>query len=556
MNTKFKFISTSLVALSLLVGCSTKSLKFDANPLQSDSKNIKKERLTEEERLSWSSADLIQDTIPGMSVRRAYEEIIRDQEGQVVIVAVIDSGIDHEHEDLSSVMWVNPNETNNNQDDDGNGYVDDIHGWNFLGDIVEENMEFTRIVRDYEDAYGIPSKDHVPQDEEAYEFYKRAKAELDKKYGESVRSTQYYKSLKKNLQEGVEELKVAMQVDELTFENLSEFKPETSDLKSNRSFLMNVLSQSGGSIEDVFEQLNEGIEYFEERVNSHFNKELRARTNKLGDDENDFSVTVYGNNQISGPDPEKKDAKHGTHVAGIIAADRSNDVGIDGVAQNVQIMAIRAVPDGDEYDKDITMAFRYAVNNGAKVINTSFGKYFSTHPEKVEEAMKYAAENDVLIVNAAGNDSYDLDEVRVYPNDQTPENETEFINNFLNVGSITSSYGRDMVSPFSNYGKKSVDIFAPGSDIYAPTPLNNYEYLQGTSMAAPAVAGVAALIRSYYPKLTAKQVKQIIMDSGLTYDGDVIVGGNPSDLRPFAELSVSGRIANLYNALILASKTK
>lgn len=556
MKKQIRIFSGALLAASLLAGCSTKSLKFDAVALKSDSQLVKKQRLTQEQLISWAAADLVQDTIPGMSVDRAYAEIIRDQEGQLIIVGVIDSGIDNEHEDLKNVMWVNPNETLNGKDDDGNGYIDDIHGWNFLGDIVEENMEYTRIVRDYEDVYGVPQKDHQPKDANAFALYQKAKAELDKEYGDAVRRGQYYKSLKKNLQEGVDELKKAMQVEELTFDNLSEFKPEDSDLKSSRSFLMNVLSQSGGDIDDVFEQLQEGINYFEGRVDTHFNKELRARSTKLGDDENDFSVTIYGNNQVSGPDPKKEDAKHGTHVAGIIAADRSNNIGINGVAQNVKILSVRAVPDGDEYDKDIAMAFRYAVDNGAKVINTSFGKYFSTHPEKVEEAMKYAADNDVLIVNAAGNDALNLDETRVYPNDQTPENETEFIDNFLNVGSITPSYGKEMVSGFSNYGKKSVDIFAPGSQIYSTTPLNEYEFLQGTSMAAPNVAGIAALIRSYYPKLSAAQVKKIIMDSGLTFDGDVIVGGDPSTTMPFSELSVSGKIANLYNALILASKTK
>lgn len=556
MKKQIRIFSGALLAASLLAGCSTKSLKFDAVALKSDSQLVKKQRLTQEQLISWAAADLVQDTIPGMSVDRAYAEIIRDQEGQLVIVGVIDSGIDNEHEDLKNVMWVNPNETLNGKDDDGNGYIDDIHGWNFLGDIVEENMEYTRIVRDYEDVYGVPQKDHQPKDANAFALYQKAKAELDKEYGDAVRRGQYYKSLKKNLQEGVDELKKAMQVEELTFDNLSEFKPEDSDLKSSRSFLMNVLSQSGGDIDDVFEQLQEGINYFEGRVDTHFNKELRARSTKLGDDENDFGVTIYGNNQVSGPDPKKEDAKHGTHVAGIIAADRSNNIGINGVAQNVRILSVRAVPDGDEYDKDIAMAFRYAVDNGAKVINTSFGKYFSTHPEKVEEAMKYAADNDVLIVNAAGNDALNLDETRVYPNDQTPENETEFIDNFLNVGSITPSYGKEMVSGFSNYGKKSVDIFAPGSQIYSTTPLNEYEFLQGTSMAAPNVAGIAALIRSYYPKLSAAQVKKIIMDSGLTFDGDVIVGGDPSSTMPFSELSVSGKIANLYNALILASKTK
>jgi subtilisin family serine protease len=259
---------------------------------------------------------------------------------------------------------------------------------------------------------------------------------------------------------------------------------------------------------------------------------------------------------VSGPTEEKEDARHGTHVAGIIAANRSNDTGMKGVAENVLIMPIRAVPDGDEYDKDIALGIRYAVDNGASIINTSFGKYFSTHPEWVMDAIKYAADNDVLIVNAAGNEGLNLDENRVYPNDETPENPTNIVDTFINVGSITSEYGRNLVSGFSNYGKNSVDLFAPGSSIYSTTPLNSYEFLQGTSMAAPNVAGVAAMIRSLYPKLSAAQVKQILMDSGLTTDQKVIIGGDPQNTKPFDELSVSGKIVNMYNAIILASKTK
>jgi subtilisin family serine protease len=284
--------------------------------------------------------------------------------------------------------------------------------------------------------------------------------------------------------------------------------------------------------------------------------ELNARAEKLGDDPDDFSTRFYGNNQVSGPNEDKKDAKHGTHVAGIIAANRINGKGVKGVAGNVLIMPIRAVPDGDEYDKDIAMGIRYAVDNGAKVINTSFGKYFSTHPEWVMEAIAYAAENDVLIVNAAGNEGIDLDETRVYPNDETPENPTNFVDNFINVGSITSEYGGNLVSGFSNYGDNSVDVFAPGSSIYATTPLNTYEFLQGTSMASPNVAGVAAMVRSIYPKLSAAQVKQILMDSGLSTDQEVILGGDPENTLPFDEISVSGKMVNMYNALILASKTK
>lgn len=215
---------------------------------------------------------------------------------------------------------------------------------------------------------------------------------------------------------------------------------------------------------------------------------------------------------------------------------------------------VRAVPDGDEYDKDIALGIRYAVDNGAKVINTSFGKYFSTNPDWVRDAIKYAADHDVLIVNAAGNESENLDNKMVYPNDQTPENSTEIADNFLTVGALNYDYGSGLVATFSNYGSKNVDVFAPGVKIWSTVPNNEYEFLQGTSMAAPEVSGIAAIIRGYYPKLSAAQVKQIIMDSGLPTTATVIVGGDSSKTGKFNTLSTSGKMANLYNALILASQ--
>src|SRR5690606_20284661 len=241
------------------------------------------------------------------------------------------------------------------------------------------------------------------------------------------------------------------------------------------------------------------------------------------------------------------------HVAGIIAAQRNNKLGMDGVANNVEIMAIRAVPDGDEYDKDIALAIRYAVDNGAKVLNTSFGKYYSPQADWVYDAIKYAASKDVLIVNAAGNDGLDLDTVNVYPNDQF-DNGSEMGDSFLTVGALNYKYGSDVVASFSNYGKINVDVFAPGVKIWATTPLSTYEFLQVTSMAAPAVAGVAAMIRSYYPKLSAPQVKQIIMDSGLSTNTQVVLSGEPSNTDSFTNISKSGKMVNLYNALIMADK--
>ena len=225
---------------------------------------------------------------------------------------------------------------------------------------------------------------------------------------------------------------------------------------------------------------------------------------------------------------------------------------MDGVATNVKILSVRAVPDGDERDKDVAMAFRYAVDNGAKVINTSFGKAYSPDKEWVYEALQYAAENDVLIVNAAGNDSNNIDEVYTYPND-SKDLVTEFTNNVITIGAMSANWDENLPASFSNYGKLNVDVFAPGVAIYATFPDERYQAISGTSMAAPSTAGVAALIRSYYPELSAAQVKGILMNSGTQVNLEVKLPGT-EDLVPFKDLSVSGRIVNAYNALKMADQ--
>lgn len=341
--------------------------------------------------------------------------------------------------------------------------------------------------------------------------------------------------------------------EDYTKEELADFKPQDQQMSQYKSILSQIQSNVDENIPAALKQLEEAIDYYKDRLTTHFNMDLDGRA-KTGDDPYDITDTKYGNNEVYGPEADKKNIKHGTHVAGIIAADRTNNIGVKGVSSNARIMAIRAVPDGDEYDKDIALAIRYAVDNGAKVINTSFGKYFSPNPEWVIDAIKYAAEKDVLIVNAAGNEGLDLDTKRVYPNDQDPTNTQEAADNFLTVGALNYEYGAGLVADFSNYGTSNVDVFAPGTKIWSTTPNDTYEYLQGTSMAAPAVSGIAAIIRGYYPQLTAAQVKQVIMDSGLTTNATVIVGGDRSNTKKFQSLSNSGKMANLYNALILADQ--
>ena len=263
-----------------------------------------------------------------------------------------------------------------------------------------------------------------------------------------------------------------------------------------------------------------------------------------------MSTKYYGDGN---PKNHQDDEIHGTHVAGIILATNDNNNGVDGVAKNVKLMSVRCVPNGDEYDKDVALAFRYAVDNGAKVINTSFGKGYSMHADWVHEAIKYAEKHDVLIVNAAGNDADNIDEVASYPND-APDMKEEISDNMITIGAMGSSYDEHMLATFSNYGQINVDVFAPGVQVYATVPNNEYQYLSGTSMASPSTAGVAAMIRSYYPELSASQVKHILMNSGTVINFKVIKPGTEDELVELSDLCVSGRIVNAYNAVKMAEE--
>ncbi len=501
-------------------------------PQSITSKNISLEEL---ERKNWQHLDLIRDTVPGMSVDRAYEELIRRKKKKPIIVAVLDAGMDLYHEDLAQILWVNPGEIpGNNIDNDGNGFIDDVHGYNFLGESYHERLEYTRIVS-------------LEIGDESYQ--QEATQKLEQETASTVETL-----------ERIEELKAVITLaDRTAQEMLGKSTYDTADIEALEaedqqaqqalSFLTKMLSMSG-SLDAVMEELEGAIKYYSEKFDHHLNLDFDGRA-VVGDNPYDYNDRNYGNGN---PHILTRNESHGTHVAGIIAADRENDLGIRGVANNVQLMSIRAVPDGDEYDKDIALGIRYAVDNGAKIINASFGKGFSPNAEWVFEALEYAAMNDVLIVHAAGNDGMDLDnpENTNFPNDHKFQNGQEFVNNVLTVGAIGSQYDPTMVASFSNYGAQNVDVFAPGAQVYSTMPDNDYKFQSGTSMAAPAVSGVAALIWSYYPKLTAIQVKKIIMESGLEVPLKVRLMNNPS--QPFAlnEISRSGKIVNAYNALVLA----
>lgn len=533
---KFHLLFLQLILLITVFSCG--SAAIISTPIENiDNIPLKERELTELERKHWMHLDLIKDTIPGMAVDRAYEELIKNKKGTTTIVAVIDSGIDITHEDLDDVIWVNKDEKpNNGIDDDNNGYVDDIHGWNFLGDTYNEQLEYVRLL-----ASG--KKDH-PR-------YAEAQTEYDNERQKYTQLKPQYEQLLQQFNIANEGITAKLNMDVFTEEDLATIKDQDQTTQQYVGFVQYLFGVSDGfkSNLDIKKNLETAAKQINERLDYHLNLSLKGR--KTGDDPDDFSQKTYGNNNVM---PSRKDELHGTHVSGVIAAERNNGKGGNGIANNVKIMAIRVVPNGDEYDKDVALAIRYAVDNGAKIINMSFGKYYSPHPDWVQDAIKYAAEKDVLLVSGAGNDKTNIDKKTNYPTDNSLDGTKKIANNYISVGALDPDYGASMVADYSNYGKLNVDLFAPGTAIYTPSPDNEYDLIDGTSFASPAVAGIAALIRSQYPSLTASQVKQVLLESGLSSPQKVIVGGDQNRVMPFNQLSKSGKMANAFNALILASK--
>ena len=516
-----------LLAFSIIfVSCN--AIKLDYDYITSSNQEIKSS-LSKIDKKNWHNLDIEKDSVPGTSVERAYNELLNELKGKKVIVAVIDTGLDIDHKSLSENIWINKDEKLNGKDDDNNGYIDDIHGWNYLGSSYNETRDMTRILRDNK----INNRKYNLVEEEIQKEIKNSKEQLN--------ILNYYIQI---LDESKELLSDYLDNDNFSIQDVNNI--ETVDPKLNRA--KNIYRDF-----DFYgytkEYLNEGIDQYNDFINYHFNVEFNGRT--TNDDIYDINDRNYGDNNINNT---KESESHSTHVSGIISGNRKIEDGNKGINNLAEIMVLRAVPNGDEYDKDVALAIRYAVDNGAKIINGSFGKYFSSNPEWVIDAIRYASDNDVLFIAGAGNESKDLDSLSNdnYPNDQY-FNKAEFSDTFIKVGASSINLDENFTAYFSNYGKINVDIFAPGVDIYSSMPNNKYKFQDGTSMASPVVAGIASLIMSYFPRLSAKKVKEIILESGIDIDLEI---GNLGDKKNFNEYSKSGKLINAYNALILASKSR
>lgn len=524
---------------------------------------------------NWHHLDYNKDKIHGVSTYQAYD-FLKKKKSVPVVVAIIDSGVDIEHPALNNVIWVNKNEIPNNVDSDNNGYIDDINGWNFIGgkdglNVLYDNLEITRDYRQLKTIFGSIEPTDSTRLDPRYKEYLNIKSEYDKvlldaqsKYFTFTNIFQGIKLLNKLLQGSLN--KESILINDITQENLN-----NTIIASNKDILSNLLlfkelliKDNYSSLNEFISELQEAIDAYDSKIKFGLNLDFNPRCG-VCDNYNDKYEAFYGNNNVIGPDP-----RHGTHVAGIIVAQDSTTT-IQGIAKNVQLMVIRVVPDGDERDKDVANGIIYAVNNGAKVINMSFGKIYSSDKNVVDKAIKYAEKHDVVMVHAAGNDSKNLDN----PNNRHYPTAIYLDKNkcttWLEVGASSWKDNQNIIAPFSNYGSKVVDVLAPGLDIYSSMPNNKYKFNSGTSMAAPVVAGIAAVVRSYYPKLKAKQVVDIIKKSSITLKVDNIIAPandgiqdesnanmNKSSINKvntvtFKELSRYG-IVNLYNAVELADK--
>ena len=515
----------------------------------------------------WFLRDPETDKLQGVSADKTYNTLLKEKPSRTVVVAVIDSGVDIEHEDLKSVIWVNEDEIpGNGIDDDKNGYIDDVHGWNFIGgkdgNVDADTYEVTREYKRLKDKYeNFDEKKLNKKNRDEYAYWQRVKTKYERdfkfnkeQYDQYAEQLTIYTNAFLTIKycDSILTKKLGAPVSK---SSLASIESTNDTINFAKQTLTRILESIEGDIEVnefvdelgyYLDQLQEGVDHYRVAVEYGYSLDFDSRS-IVGDNPDDPYEKGYGNNDVKGPD-----ARHGTHVAGIIAADRNNDLGIRGIADNVRIMSVRAVPNGDERDKDVANAIIYAVDNGAHIINMSFGKSFSPQKEAVDKAVKYAESKGVLMIHAAGNDGRDLDKEENFPTRKYLKSGQATA--WVEVGASSWGAEQDFVASFSNYGKRSVDVFAPGVQIYSTVPDNGYENLQGTSMASPATAGVAAIIMSYFPELTASQVSDILKKSTRKFDGLKVNKPGSGDEVPFNQLSTSGGLVNAYEAVKLAAE--
>ncbi|WP_197474532.1 S8 family serine peptidase [Tenacibaculum ovolyticum] len=511
--------------------------------------------LSELELKDWHLKDVKIDTIPGISLQRAYDSLLTNKKEKEVIVAIIDTEIDINHKELQNNIWINNDEIPNNKiDDDQNGYVDDANGWNFIGNLKGQNIiyssiESIRILQFYNDDFKNKQKEDIPfEKQKEFDLYTKAKNDYNRKLNMAKSDLEYGDFLFYGYPKARKAMRDLFPKENYTTKELDsvykKYKKIDKQLAKHAYFISDFIK---------YDLTEEWIDNYkknaENKINTIYNLEYFDRES-IDKKPSDITFTKYGNPYVN---KNIDKLYHGTLISGLIAAKRENNKGIKGVSDFIKIMPLAISSNGTENDKDVALAIKYAVDNGAKVINMSFGKELSLHKKWVFDAIKYAEEKDVLIISSAGNSGLNLNSNNYYPND-SDDKKTEVSNNFMLVGSSSYKLNKKIFSYFSNYGNIDVDLFAPGEKIYTTLPNNKYKFDSGTSLASAITSGVAGLIYSYYPNLTASQVKHILMDSGLEYTFNVSTPTkkDKNKTTPFNQLSKSGKVLNAYNALIMA----
>ncbi|MEP6677523.1 MAG: S8 family serine peptidase [Ferruginibacter sp.] len=514
---------------------------------------------------NWHQLDKTQSGFYGISLDKAYSFLkAKNAKSKTVVVAVIDSGIDTTHEDLKAILWTNPKEIpGNGIDDDHNGYIDDVHGWNFIGgkdgrNVKENSLEVARVYHGLKSKYeGKDESEIAAKDLDEYRMWKKSEKAITPEVDANQPPIELLKTIYTTSVKNDSIIKIGIGKAIYTGNELDSFKVGNSDEKAAKGKFLQLFKLNQAMSETNKEMLDELNEYIT-------NQEATAKRNEtqktippvdnrgeiVKDDETNINDRYYGNNDIMANTPF-----HGTHCSGIIAAVRSNGKGVDGIADNVRIMMVRAVPDGDEHDKDIANSIRYAVDNGAQIISMSFGKDFSPQKQWVDDAVRYAESKGVLMVHAAGNDSKDVDTGDNFPSALFKDGKYR-PNNWITVGASGDPTNGGLTASFSNYGKNEVDVFSPGVNINSTIPGGNtYGKASGTSMACPVVAGIAALVLEYNPTLSAKQLKYVIEKSAQQPDIKVTKPGTDETVN-LSDISKTGGLVNAYAALKLAATLK
>ncbi len=494
----------------------------------------------------WHHKDLKADGIPGISLKQAYD-YLGNKPSKKVIVAIIDGGYDINHQALKGQLWVNEDEiAGNGLDDDNNGYIDDIHGWNFLGgsdeNIINETLELTREYRKLSAKYENSAPKKGSKEDK---YWQTIKEDYLQESEEAISAAEGFLGRYESLPYYYKMLSAYTREEVLSASILSQVNSEDSVIQEADNFLTRIATYLGGTatLDEMMAIMAPGFDYYDYEANYAYNLEFDPRS-KVGDDINNPRQKGYGNNQVD--EVSGFGGSHGSHVSGIVGGKSDDQIG---VTSNIELMVIRTVPSGDERDKDVANSIIYAVDNGAKVINMSFGKEYSPNQDVVRSAVKYAEKKGVLMVHAAGNESNNTDEIKAYPDGSTSNKKVS--PNWIEVGASSRGYDENLTAVFTNYGKNSVDLFAPGVEILSSVPEDEYEANSGTSMAAPVVSGVAAMLMSYFPNLSAAEIKKVLVDSSSKIDLKVLKPGT-DELVDFSELSKSGGIVNALEAVKMA----